>query len=146
MATLYKHGEILQIDKLDHRIAFCADGKILRNDGEGWKTYKKLKPGLDASTIAHKLKLSTRPAFSSWRELLHENFPLALRGLAVRIIGMMPDDPDGCWSEINDYSSLTGNGELVSIDDCVALCRAYKWATDEAKEFEAAKTQEPAIA
>ena len=75
--------------------------------------------------------------------MIHDNFPLKLRGLAVRTIGMMPDDPDGCWSELNDFAFMTGNGEAVSIEDCVALCRAYKAATAEAKEHEAAKSAEP---
>lgn len=36
MATLSKHGEIGQIEYLSYRAAYCQDGQILRNQGDGW--------------------------------------------------------------------------------------------------------------
>jgi hypothetical protein len=36
-----------------------SDGNILRNDGCGWKLYKRLKPGVDAYAYARKFEAFT---------------------------------------------------------------------------------------
>ena len=139
MATLYKHGELGQVERLDCKLAYCADGKILRNDGDGWKCYRKLKSGRDPAlhfqeAKAHYAeKIRDNPCFAAWRDLLHSLVSFRCRNLVVRTIGLMPDDPDGVWSELSDYGYLFGEGDLLSIDDACALCAAYRAAMLEAK-------------
>ena len=139
MATLYKHGELGQIEKLDHKLAFCADGQILRNDGDGWKCWKKLKAGIDAREhfermkLKYSEKLSSLPCFAAWRELMHELVPFKLRNLTLRTISMMPGDPDGVCSELGDFGYLTGDDTGLSLDDCCRLCSAYRVAMLESK-------------
>ena len=37
-------------------------------------------------------------------------------------VEMMPDDPDGVWSMLDDMTGETN----VTIEDCIELCHAYK--------------------
>ena len=151
MARLSKHGEIGQLERLAYKVAYCEDGQILRNDGDGWKVWKKLKPGfVPAESFAraqanYAQKLADNPAFSAWRSLMHELVSFHDRCFVLTAISSMPQDPDGVWSECNDYMHID-----LSIDDCVQLCRAYEAAQDEAREKKAAQdpaaTPEPAIA
>ncbi len=137
MATLYKHGELGQLERVAYKVAYCADGQILRNDGDGWKQWRKLKPGVDArqhwetAKAKYQEKLSTKPAFAEWRQLFHELVPFKQRNIMLTAISLMPQDPDGVWSEVNDYFSI--NGDTFSIDDICQLCRAYEAASLESK-------------
>lgn len=139
MATLYKHGELGQIERLDCKLAYCADGKILRNDGDGWKCWRKLKAGIDPRAHFEEAKkkyaekLRDGPAFSAWRDLLHSLVSFRCRNLVVRTIGLMPQDPDGVWAELSDYGFMFGEGEILSIDEACALCAAYRAAMAEAR-------------
>ena len=135
MATLYKHGEIGQIERVAYKVAYCADGKILRNDGDGWKQWRKCKPGIDPrarfeeAKANYSQKLATKPAFAAWRSLFHELVPFKQRNLVLTAIGLMPQDPDGVWSEVNDYCGFSGSE--YSIEDICQLCRAYQAAEQE---------------
>lgn len=145
MATLYKHGELGQIERLAYKLAYCADGKILRNDGDGWKQWRKCKPGIDPrarfeqAKSAYAEKLSAKPAFAAWRSLFHELVPFTQRSLVLTAISCMPQDPDGVWSEVNDYLSFAGDS--YSIEDICSLCRAYQ-----AAELESTPQTEPVAA
>lgn len=142
MATLYKHGELGQIERVAHKVAYCLDGKILRNQGDGWKLWKTLKPGVDArehfekATANYAAKLADKPCFAEWRKLFHETFSFSNRYMALTVISSMPQDPDGVWSELNDCGGIT-----CGIDEVVAVCRAYQ-----AAELESKPASEPAIA
>jgi len=142
MATLYKHGEIGQIERVAYKVAYCRDGQVLRNDGDGWKTWKKVKPGIDPiqafenCKARYAEKLATKPAFAAWRELFHELVPFKCRNLMLTAISLMPQDPDGVWSEVNDYIGFSG--ESFSIEDICQLCRTY-----EAAELESKPSAEP---
>jgi len=134
MATLYKHGELGQIERVAHKVAYCLDGKILRNQGDGWKLWKALKPGIDAREHFEKAKanyaakLSEKPAFAEWRKLFHDTFSFTNRYMALTVISSMPQDPDGVWSELNDMLNIS-----CGIDEIVAVCRAYEAAELESK-------------
>ena len=137
MATLYKHGELGQIERVAYKVAYCADGQVLRNDGDGWKTWKKLKPGIDPRAHWEKVKasyaekLATKPCFAEWRRLFHQTFSPKQRGIALTCIDSMPQDPDGVWSELNDYAPF--GGDSFSIEEICELCRAYQAAERESK-------------
>lgn len=138
MATLYKHGEIGQIERATCKIAYCADGQVLRNQGDGWKTWKKLKPGVnpqehfDKAKANYANKLATMPAFAEWRRLLHSIVSFSHRYMVSTVISTMPQDPDGVWSECNDMLNIS-----MDVEEAVALCRAYEAAEQEAKEIKA---------
>lgn len=148
MARLSKHGELGQIEKLDHKLAFCADGQILRNQGDGWKMWMKLKPGIDPvehynrKVAMYKDKLANNPAFAHWRELMHATIPFSLRFITRQAISLMPGDSDGVCSEVNDFACLNGGVEIISFEEAAQLCSAYRLACEEAKQ---AKEQAQAI-
>lgn len=142
MATLYKHGEIGQIERVAYKVAYCADGQVLRNDGDGWKTWKRVKPGVDPKQLFETVKakyaekLRTKPAFAHWREVFHRTFSPRQRSIALTSIDSMPQDPDSVWSELNDYAPF--GGDSFSIEEIVECCRAYQ-----AAELESKATTEP---
>lgn len=147
MATICKHGgSVGRIDKLTFSMLFCADGKVLRNDGAGWRLWRKLK--LDAAKMdggpagvyarcrdEYAAKLSAMPAFAHWRRLVHE-FPLKKRALVVSAVQHLPEDPDGLWSELEDMGCPVSHGEAN------ALLHAYRMANIEAKEKALAEEKE----
>lgn len=145
MATLYKHGEIGQVERLAYRLAYCEDGNILRNDGDGFKMWKRLRKEINPQAAFERAKekyaekLATFPCFAAWRSEFHALIPFKLRNLALSVISMMPQDPDGVWSELNDFCSMQGDGDLLSVEDACNLCRLYEAARLEGKEHEATK-------
>jgi len=126
MAKLSAHGEKLdQLEYAGFRLALMADGKILKNYGDGWKLYKSTKPGVNVREHMAKKrelynqKMAECPAYASLVKGLAALFPMKSRHMVKVAIEMMPDDPDGVWSSIEDY------GMSVGIDEVVELCRNY---------------------
>ena len=139
MATLYKHGaEIGRLEYLTYNVAVMADGKLLRNRGDGWKLWRKCKDGINpADAFAARKAAVTRkeqecPTYAWYKHELHAKFPLKTRFLAHTVITSMPQDPDGCWSEFNDMV-----GHSIDLDTVVSLCRAWQSAEMEVKEYRA---------
>lgn len=136
MATLYKHGEIGQIERLIYKIAYCADGNIMQNNGNGWKLWKKLKEGIDPRVHfekqknAYQEKLNKFPCFASWRNKLHKLISFKDRAIVVEGIKMLGNDLDGLWSELNDYGRVQ-----IDLDDLKELIEAYNLAIQEAQEL-----------
>ena len=138
MAKLSAHGaEIGRVEFTTYAKAYMADGTILKNDGFGWKLAGKCKPGVtpqqafDHQRAAHAETASKRPALTAYRKALHETAGLSKRWKLNTAISVMPDDPDGVWSEACD-----GYGDNVSADisEVVELCRLYKDAISENQE------------
>jgi hypothetical protein len=121
---------------------YMSDGKILRNYGFGWKlALGKIKPELahlspEALFIrarSHQAEwLSAHPAAAAYQKELHGAAGVSKRWKLHAAIQMMPDDPDGVWSECCD-----GYGDNVhaDLDDIVTLCRLFKAAEAESKEL-----------
>jgi hypothetical protein len=100
-----------------------SDGNILRNTGSGWKLYKKLKPGVDSAAYAARMRAqydARDPLFHEYIKLLCDMAPLSERWKVAEAARLMPNDPDGVWSTLNDapYGGLD-----VDLDDCVRLCQ-----------------------
>jgi hypothetical protein len=143
MAKLSAHGpEIGRIVYTTYTKAYFYDGKILKNSGFGWKLHGKVKAGFDPVTVftdkkAHQESfLASHPALAAYRKELHS---LAGMGKAWKLhatIQMMPDDPDGVWSETCD-----GYGDNVhaDIDEVSKLCDLYHAAMREAQESKQAQ-------
>lgn len=135
MATIYKHGGAVgRIDKLTFSMLFCADGKVLRNDGAGWRIWRKLKmdpnkmDGGPAGVFKrcdaeYQQKLAAGPAFAHWRKLVHE-FPLKKRALVVEAVRLLPADPDGLWSELEDLGLPVSHGEAQALLDAFSDAKA----------------------
>ena len=144
MAKLSAHGiELVRIERLDCAISYHSDGHILRNEGSGWKLWKKLRPGVDPTEAALKAKarydekLAKGPAFAAWRELVHDLCPRQWRSLLVTAVSTLQDDPDGLWSEMEMFHDVG-----LSLDDCVNLCRAYGAALLESNAARESQTME----
>ncbi len=140
MATLSKHGATLVIiDRLRDRVAYKSDGTILRNDGSGWKLYKRVKPGYDIAQVArdaeqrYKQRLIERPVFAEYRKAVHDAACNGKRYMLVELLNMLANDPDGVWSEANDHLDLS-----IGVEECVELCRLHEAATAEQRELHVA--------
>lgn len=146
MATLQAHGrEIGRIEFPEMRLAYMADGKILRNRGDGWKLFKKVKPGVDPRE-AYRLRLAARedavrrnPTYGLYiRELTKLAGSLECRARLHMMIEMMPTDPDGIWSELADgYDEMSRKIGRIEIDDLCSVCALYRGAVETAQELRA---------
>lgn len=130
MAKLCAHGETVgTVDMLTKSTRYMSDGKILVNSGQGWKLYRKVKPEVAPKqayehAVAHQLEADRKfPAFAAYRKALHELCGVGKRWKLHTAVTMMPDDPDGVWSEVCD-----GYADNVHADlgDVVALCASYR--------------------
>lgn len=142
MARLSAHGaEIGRLEFTDYRKAYMADGAILKDTGFGWKLHGKCKPGFSPAQVFERAKakqaetLANRPMLAAYRSALHDAAPLSKRWKLSMAIKMMPQDPDGVWSDCCDsgFDSID-----CDLDDIVSLCRLYESAMSEAKELSGA--------
>jgi len=130
MAKICAHGAIIgTVEYLTHAKRYMSDGVILKNNGPGgWKLAGKVKPGIDpaaaytaaASRLAD--KLGALPDVAAYLRALHDLAGMGKRWKLHMAVTMMPDDPDGVWSEACD-----GYGDNVhaDLDDVCQLCRLY---------------------
>src|ERR1700734_4342436 len=105
MARLHAHGtELARRETLTGRIVVMSDGNIMRNDGFGWKIWKKLKRGVDAEKFAQKFNAWTEalpPEVRAYIQALEDICGLEHRARLHTAISLMPNDPDGVWSEVD---------------------------------------------
>ena len=139
MAKIAAHGrEIGTLEFTSYAKRYMSDGVILKNQGFGWKLYGKVKPGIspeqayNAAKARRDAALAERPANANYRKMLHSMCGLNKRWKLHMAISMMPEDPDGVWSEACD-----GYGDNVhaDLDEIVDLCIAYQAAMSEAARF-----------
>jgi len=137
MAKLANHGHILgTIEHATHSIRYMSDGHLLKNSGFGWKLFKKIKEGINPAEAyqrqANRLIefYQANPETEKFVKKLHSITGLSKRWKLFTAIELMPDDPDGVWSEVCD-----GYGDNVhaTINEIVELCRLYNVATEAAK-------------
>lgn len=139
MATLSKHGEQLAVvERLTSKVAYMSDGKILRNQGNGWKMYRRVRPGVDPVEHAKQAQanyaklLEERPALAAYRKALHAVASNGSRWLVNETLNMLANDPDGVWSELNDHANIA-----IGVDECSELCRLHEAASAETKRHRA---------
>lgn len=119
---------------------FCEDGKILKNHGAGWKLSARVKPGIDPDTAAknavarNREKLEACPNWARFIKLVTQ-WGVKTRWMLVTAIEMMPDDPDGVWSTMDDH------GKTFCIDEVVELCEAWRAGNPELQAFLKAKKE-----
>lgn len=125
----------LELDRREYpsnRVAVMSDGNIMRNTGQGWKLWKKLKPGVDPADYAQRMRAQSdaRPAmFHEYVKALMDAVAIELRGRLHNAVSLMPNDPDGVWSEFDLW-----NGPQVDLDDCIKLCALYERAAATTQE------------
>ena len=131
MAVLKKHGhEVGRVTLVKYVKAYMADGVILRNYGDGWKVGGKCKPGVTpeeayATQVRALGEVST--GWQAYRNAIIKACPATgKRGMLHLAIQMMPDDPDGVWSEVTD--TIGGPRLQMSVEEIAELCRLYKGA------------------
>jgi len=142
MAKLHVHGmEIGTVYFTTVAKRYMSDGIILKNAGFGWKLHGKVKAGVsprEAFEIARErqiCELAKRPALAAYRKELHELAGNAKRWKLHAAVSLMPDDPDGVWSEACDSY---GDNCAADLDEIVRLCMLYRLALDESARLKAA--------
>jgi len=141
MAKLNAHGaELYRVEMANCRIAYMSDGHILRDDGGGWKLWRRCKDGVDPRELAEKKRQfyanvkPERTFRAEFRESMVREFPsLEHRLCCYTAISLMPDDVDGVWSTLDDY------GHGVDLETVKHLCEMYQRAGDEGREEQARK-------
>jgi hypothetical protein len=139
MAKLSAHGSVVgTVEYITKAKRYMSDGVILRNNGFGWKLAGKVNiaPRTAYENAAARLaeKLTARPSLAAYVRTLHAMTGLCNRWKLHAAVSLMPDDPDGCWSEACD-----GYGDNVhaDLDDVVELCMLYRVAMRELADAKA---------
>jgi hypothetical protein len=138
MAKVSAHGtEIGTIYFTTSAKRYMSDGVVLKNQGFGWKLAGKVKDMTPQEAFEHQRTkqietLSDKPATVAYRKMLHSLAGLGKRWKLHAAVSMMPDDPDGVWSEACDSY---GDNVEADIDDCSQLCALYRQAVQEAKDI-----------
>lgn len=127
MAKLSAHGrtELARFEYASKRIARMSDGWILVSYGRAWSQYGKLKAGTDPTESARQaqMKYDARPIeFHLYIRALMDACALEMRGEMHTAIALMPNDPDGVWSTMDDRHFGSG----PDLEDCVKACRCYQ--------------------
>jgi len=129
MAKLKSHGEYKILRRLWNKIAYCQDGKILINRGDGWKLFKKLKPGVDwesAFTRMVEMQRQNREAnvcLKALTDFLDEICPSYKKRAYLQVaLEALRDDPDGLYIELKD---ITGMDFELDFSDVNKLCTLY---------------------
>ena len=124
MARLNGHGtELDRTEYPDCRLAIMSDGSLMRNDGSGWKRWKRLKAGVNPVAYAAKVRAAydARPTeFHAYIRALVAACDLAHRARLDALVAQMPDDPDAVWSLYDDASYD------LRIEEVARCCRARR--------------------
>jgi hypothetical protein len=118
MATLSKNGtEIVRFDQLKASYSIRSNGKVLKNEGFGWKLCA-LKPGKTAQDL--RLSLENRestlsPEYRAYRKAVQAEFPLSERWQYLTLRDLLGSDLDGIYTDLQDrriYTDLDTLQEL----------------------------------
>ena len=135
MAKLSAHGkDRLVYVGMKYRKAYCQDGKVLKDVGNGWKLHGTVKKenGFTYETAYRafvdkvEAKVNASPSFRAYRDLLMKYVPsFKKRSMFCMLMDTLgPDEADGIWSEIHDGYGADLPKDL-SLDDIVELCNLY---------------------
>ena len=106
MATLSKNGvETARVELLRKTYSFRSNGKVLKNDGFGWKLVT-LKQGVSPDQFLANLKAreaGLSPLFREYRALVQSEFPLSIRWRYLEMANLLDEDVDGIWAHLDDH-------------------------------------------
>jgi hypothetical protein len=118
MATLSKNGtEIVRFDRLKASYSIRSNGKVLKNEGFGWKLCA-LKPGKtsqDLRTSLENREASLSPEYRAYRKAVQAEFPLSERWQYLTLRDLLGSDLDGIYTDLQDrriYTDLDTLQEL----------------------------------
>lgn len=125
MAKLTAHGpELVRLEFPTYRAAYMRDGKVLRNYGSGWKLHGTVKRGVAPADHAANMQRqydARTPEYHRYIAALKDAVSMERRAMLHTAIAVMPEDPDGVYSAMDDRSWHDG----PEIGECVELCRLY---------------------
>lgn len=136
MATIRANGTIIgDVQYLTYVARYMSNRVVLRNSGDGWKRYGVIKDRFKTPQEAYEYQLEFKkrvdeknPHLAAYRNAMIKEFPrIAVRAKAVMLFDMLPEDPDGCWSELQDLK------QLLTFEEVQELLRLRKEECDEAK-------------
>lgn len=123
-----EHGGLVgTITYLTNVVGYCQDGNVLIDLGNGWKTFGRLKPGLDPKTSFKNAqerldqRFSDNPEVLEYYQELHDMCALENWALVHEAVVLSYQDPDGLWAELCDLLDLH-----FDISEVVSLCKKYQ--------------------
>jgi hypothetical protein len=120
MATLYKNGsELVRFDQLHASYSIRSNGKVLKNEGFGWKLCK-LKPGKTAQDLRTSLETreaSLSPEYRAYRKAVQAEFPLPVRWQYLTLRDLLGSDIDGIYSDLADRRVFTDLDTLQDLHE-----------------------------
>lgn len=136
MATLEDNGvELLRHEGTTCRLSYRSNGYVLRDNGDGWKRWRRAKEGADwlAFIEERRKEYNNPPDNFFWREkyrtlLIAQSKSLEKRQMINCLIETLGFDLDGLWAELDD------NGFRIELDDLKELVEAYNNRSKEIKE------------
>jgi hypothetical protein len=114
-------------------IALMSDGHLLRNDGSGWKKWKRVKPGVDIQGFAERFRAATEAAPEASRrylEALMAATKLEHRGQLHSAIRLMGADAFRVHAEVNEFVHIA---DYAAIEEA---CRCYRQTAETAAAAE----------
>jgi hypothetical protein len=128
MAKLSAHGlELARRETPNSRIVVMSDGKLLRNYGQGWKLWKRVKDGVDPVEYAKGFNERTKmisPEIQAYIKALVNACDLEHRLYLNTSIELSGHDPDGVWSDMESR----GDWYSIDLEDIIRCCKAYEAA------------------
>ena len=120
MACLSKNGtELARFNQLKASYSIRSNGKVLKNDGFGWKVIR-LKEGITVESVrarfeAIESKLSQ--PYRIYRAAVQSEFPLPVRWQYLTLRDLLGDDIDGIYSDLQDRQIYTDLDTLQELHD-----------------------------
>ena len=127
MATLSKNGrELARFDQLKTSYSIRSNGKVLRNEGFGWKVCT-LKEGWTQETFRARLEeieSKVSESYRIYRAAVQAEFPLPVRWQYLTLSDLLGDDIDGIYSDLQDHQIYTDLDTLRELHDLHQTYRA----------------------
>lgn len=124
MACLSKNGsEVFRVDALKYSLSFRSNGKVLKNQGFGWKVLKLSVPFDDALAKHKATQENLSRAYLDYRRAVQSEFPLPVRWQYLTLRDLLGDDLDGIYSDLQDRHIYTDLDTLRELHD---LHQAYR--------------------
>ena len=124
MASLSKNGtEVFRVDALKYSLSFRSNGKVLKNEGFGWKRVN-LSMSFESALEKHRAtQANLSRAYLDYRRAVQSEFPLPVRWQYLTLRDLLGDDIDGIYTDLQDRGIHTDLDTLQELHD---LYRAYR--------------------
>ena len=124
MACLSKNGsEVFRVDALKYSLSFRSNGKVLKNEGFGWKRVNLSMPFESALEKHRALQSNLSRAYLDYRRAVQSEFPLPVRWQYLTLRDLLGDDIDGIYTDLQDRGIHT---DLETLRELHELHRIYR--------------------